>query len=188
MRTWLNRVGWVAIILPLAGCSVLPDAYPGATRTSRTSRRRQAGRCSVPTGADLPDTRNALKIPEMKGPELPRDPGSCLEHPPSIATSAVATASESSPTATTMAGRLAAEMAAADRASDLAMDDGRPWQTRLGVGYQLDSDTDFDGGTTVEFKSSTGFLIGLGYELSDHFEVGANFTFDKRDFDARACR
>ena len=46
----------------------------------------------VPTGADLPDTRNALKIPEMKGPELPPDPGSCLDHPPSIATSAVASA------------------------------------------------------------------------------------------------
>ena len=72
-----------------------------------------------------------------------------------------------------------------DRAPDLAMDDGRPWQTRLGVSYQFDSDTDFDGGTTAEFKSSTGFLIGLGYDLSDHFEVGANFTFDERDYDAR---
>ncbi len=46
------------------------------------------------------------------------------------------------------------------------------------------SDVDFDGGTTAEFNSSTGFLVGLGYDLSDHFEVGANFTFDERDFDA----
>ena len=71
------------------------------------------------------------------------------------------------------------------RAGSRHGDDGRPWQTRLGVGYQFDADTDFDGGTTAEFKSGTGFLIGLGYELSDHFEVGANFTFDERDLDAR---
>ena len=31
---------------------------------------------------NLPDTRNALKIPELKNPELPREPGTCLEHPP----------------------------------------------------------------------------------------------------------
>ena len=47
------------------------------------------------------------------------------------------------------------------------------------------SDIDFDGGTTAEFNSSTGFLVGIGYELSNHFEIGANFTYDERDYDAR---
>jgi opacity protein-like surface antigen len=185
VRTLLNRVGWFAIILPLAGCSVLPDAYSGCNQQQPYHAAKEMGPLQVPAGADQPDTRNALKIPETKGPELPRDPGSCLEHPPSIATSAVASASEGSPTATAVAETAAAEIPGDERAPDLAMDDGRPWQTRLGVSYQLDSDTDFDGGTTVDFKSSTGFLIGLGYDLSDRFEVGANFTFDKRDYDAR---
>ena len=36
----------------------------------------------APAGADLPDTRNALKIPDLEKPELPRESGSCLEHPP----------------------------------------------------------------------------------------------------------
>ena len=101
MRTLLNRVGWFAIILPLAGCSVLPDAYSGCNEEQPYHAAKDMGPLRVPAGADQPDTRNALKIPETKGPELPRDPGSCLEHPPSIATSAVATASRGSPTATT---------------------------------------------------------------------------------------
>ncbi len=181
MTISLKRVGWIALVLPLAGCSVLPDAYSGCNEVQTYEMAKQEEPLRVPAGADLPDTRNALKIPETKNPELPRDPGSCLEHPPSVATSAVASTGGELP-----ASAVVAETAAMDRAPDLAMeDDGRPWQTRLGVGYQFDADTDFDGGTTAEFKSGVGFLIGLGYELSDHFEVGANFTFDERDFDAR---
>jgi opacity protein-like surface antigen len=135
----------------------------------------------VPAGADLPDTRNALKIPDVKAPELPPDPGRCLEHPPSIATTAVASTGGETPAAAAVP-----ETSATDPAPRLSMqDDGRPWQTRFGAGYQLTSDADFDGGTTVEFDGSTGFLVGLGYELTDRFEVGANFTFDKRDYDAR---
>lgn len=181
MRTWLERAGWIAIVLPLAGCSVLPDAYTGCNEVQPYELARQQGPLRVPAGADLPDTRNALKIPEVKGPELPPDPDSCLEHPPAVATGAVATTGGDLPAATGPA-----ETAAVERAPDLAMDDdGRPWQTRLGVNYQLSSDTDFDGGTTADFDSSIGFLVGLGYELSDRFEVGANFTYDKRDYDAR---
>ena len=65
------------------------------------------------------------------------------------------------------------------------MDDGRPWQTRLGINYKPTTNTDFDGGSTVEFNSSTGFLVGIGYDLSKHFEVGANFSYDERDYEAR---
>jgi len=173
-------VGWIATILPLAGCSVLPDAYTGCGETQPYQLARQEEALRVPAGADLPDTRKSLKIPETKGPELPRDPGSCLEHPPTIAAGAVATTVGDSPAA---AGT--AESPAADLTSDLAMDDGSPWHTRLGLNHQLSSSTDFDGGTSAEFKSSTGFLVGLGYDLSDHLEVGANFTYDERDYDAR---
>ncbi len=52
-------------------------------KSSRTRLAKQEEPLRVPAGADLPDTRNALKIPELKSPELPAEPGSCLEHPPS---------------------------------------------------------------------------------------------------------
>ena len=68
------------------------------------------------------------------------------------------------------------------------MDDGRPWQTRLGINYMPTTNTDFDGGSTVEFNSSTGFLVGIGYDLSKHFEVGANFTYDERELRSEAGR
>jgi len=180
MRNGLIRLGCIAIVLPLAGCSVLPDAYTGCNDPKPYEAAVQKEPLRVPAGADLPDTRNALKIPEIKGPELPPDPGSCLDHPPSIATSAVASAGGETPAA---AG--AAEPAAKLRSQDLTMDDGRPWQTRLGINYMPTTNTGFDGGSTVEFNTSTGFLVGIGYELSQHFEVGANFTYDERDYEAR---
>jgi opacity protein-like surface antigen len=180
MRIRAMRFAFVAAAAALSGCGWLPDAYTGCEEAQVYQSAQDVGPLRVPTGADQPDTRNALKIPEMKAPELPRDPGTCLEHPPSMATSAVATTGGDSPVA---AG--AAETAVADSTPDLEMDDGRPWQTRLGLNYQLSSNTDFDGGTSAEFKSSTGFLVGLGYDLSDHLEVGANFTYDERDYDAR---
>lgn len=120
MRTWLKRVGWIAMVVPLAGCSVLPDAYTGCDEVQPYELARQAEPLRVPAGADLPDTRNALRIPELKGPEFPREPGSCLEHPPTIATGAAATAGADEPT------KGVAEKAAADRAPEPARDDGRP--------------------------------------------------------------
>jgi opacity protein-like surface antigen len=186
MRSWLKRVGWIAVIPSLAGCTVLPDAFTGCNEVQPYHSAEQEGTLRVPAGADLPDTRNALKIPEVKGPELPPDPGSCLEHPPSFAAGAATTAAGDTPVAAD-----AAEAPAIDGVQDLAMEPDlgtenvRPWTTRLGLNYQLTSDTDFDGGTTAEFKSSTGFLIGLGFALSDKLEVGANFTYDERDYDAR---
>ena len=64
------------------GCGGRPDAYTGCDEARPYQAAKDAGPLRVPAGADLPDTRNALKIPELKKPELPREPGSCLEHPP----------------------------------------------------------------------------------------------------------
>jgi len=180
VRNFLERAGWIAAVLPLAGCSVLPDAYTGCDEVRPYELAQQAEPLRVPAGAVLPDTRSALKIPELKSPALPAEPGGCLEHPPSITTGTPANASGDVPAPTGTEGT-----AVAYREPDLAMDDGSPWQTRLGVNYQFSNDADFDGGTTADFKSSTGFLVGLGFDLSDHFEVGANFTYDDRDYDAR---
>jgi opacity protein-like surface antigen len=167
------RMAWLAAALPLGGCGLLPDARTGCTEVQPFQAAIQMEPLRVPAGADLPDTRNALRIPEVAAPEMPRAPGTCLEHPPAIGTAV-------------LAGGAAAvvEPAGAGRPLELAMDDGSPWQGRLGVNYQPTKDVDFDGGTAVEFNSSTGFLVGLGYELSEHFEIGANFTYDERDYEA----
>jgi uncharacterized lipoprotein len=72
----------VAAAAFVSGCGLLPDAYTGCDEARPYQSAKDQGKLRVPAGADMPDTRNALKIPELKNPELPRDPGSCLEHPP----------------------------------------------------------------------------------------------------------
>ncbi len=43
----------------------------------------------IPAGLDSPDTRAALKIPELNEPEAPRGPkDGCLEDPPRVSTTA----------------------------------------------------------------------------------------------------
>jgi len=76
------RMAWIGAALPLAGCGWLPDAYSGCNDAQPYQTARELDPLRVPAGADLPDTKNALKIPELTTPELPRDPKSCLEHPP----------------------------------------------------------------------------------------------------------
>jgi uncharacterized lipoprotein len=76
------RIGWAMAALPLAGCGWLPDAYSGCNDLQTYQTAKQIEPLKVPSGSDMPDTRNALKIPDLKTPELPREPGSCLEHPP----------------------------------------------------------------------------------------------------------
>jgi uncharacterized lipoprotein len=79
MRFSLSAIAAAAF---LSGCGLLPDAYSGCEEVRPYQSAKDEGKLRVPAGADLPDTRNALKIPELKNPELPREPGSCLEHPP----------------------------------------------------------------------------------------------------------
>lgn len=171
MRNCLKRVGWIAIVLPVAGCAWLPDAYSGCDEAQPYQSSRQAEPLRVPAGGAQPDTRSALRIPEVTSPELPPEPGRCLDHPPAYSTNSLATASAAPP-------------AAAGGELDFGMDGDRQWETRLGVNYLTTASTDFDGGTTAEFDSSFGFMVGIGYDLSKHFEIGANFSYDKRDFDA----
>jgi opacity protein-like surface antigen len=175
----VTRWAWIAAALPLGGCGLLPDAYSGCDEARPYQSATQGAPLRVPQGSDMPDTRNALKIPELATPELPREPGSCLEHPPALGTGSPAGGSAAS----TPASAAGAAQAEARLQSDLAMDDTGPWQARVGANYQPTSDVDFDGGSTVEFNSSTAFLIGIGYELSNHFEIGANFTYDDRDYE-----
>lgn len=61
------------------GCNK-PEGYAGA---------EDLPPLRIPAGLDGPDTRGALRIPELNEPEAPRDrKGACLEDPPPITTSA----------------------------------------------------------------------------------------------------
>ena len=80
--TWTTRFLCLAAILPLAGCGLLPDAYSGCNEARPYQAAKEAEPLRVPAGADLPDTRNALKIPDVKTPEVPLEEGTCLDHPP----------------------------------------------------------------------------------------------------------
>jgi len=84
MRNGMYRF-WIvmAAMWPVAGCGLLPDAYSNCDEAQPYQAAEQTASLAVPAGADLPDTRNALKIPAVKTPEVPVEPGKCLEHPPS---------------------------------------------------------------------------------------------------------
>lgn len=168
------------ILLPACllatGCSLLPDAYTGCDKAQPYQSAQESPPLRVPDGALPPDTRNALLIPQVTAPELPLEKGRCLDLPPAYSTNSQASASGASPGG--------AVPAAAGGTLDAGMNEGREWETRLGVTYQLNANADFEGGTTAEFASSTGFMVGVGYDLSSHFEIGANFSFDKRNYDA----
>lgn len=174
------RIVWLAAALPIGGCGWLPDAYTGCEEARPYQSASQVEPLRVPAGADQPDTRNALRIPELNLPELPVEPGTCLEHPPSFGSGPLVSGAAVSPSS----AKPEAGSAEAGRPQDLAMDDGSPWLTRIGANYHPTTDVDFDGGTAVEFNSNTSFMVGLGYQLSEHFEVGANFTYEERDFEA----
>ncbi|MGH8251325.1 MAG: hypothetical protein ACREVI_11645 [Steroidobacteraceae bacterium] len=81
----MNRY-WIGIALaaavPVAGCGVLPDAYSGCDEIRPYQSARQQPPLKVPSGSELPDTRSALKIPEVNAPEVPVEPGHCIDHPP----------------------------------------------------------------------------------------------------------
>jgi uncharacterized lipoprotein len=72
----------LAAVLMLAGCGVLPDRETGCEKPEPYQSADEAPPLKVPAGADLPDTRNALKIPEVSAPERPPERGRCLDFPP----------------------------------------------------------------------------------------------------------
>jgi uncharacterized lipoprotein len=73
----------------LAGCS--SRMFTGGN-CNKTQAYADAGNLSplrIPVGLDAPDTRAALRIPELNEPEAPRAAGSpCLEEPPAFVTPA----------------------------------------------------------------------------------------------------
>jgi opacity protein-like surface antigen len=171
------------LLLPVCvfagACSLLSDADSGCDERQPYQSAQETAPLRVPDGALPPDTRNALPIPQVTASEYPQEKGRCLDHPPVYSANAQASASGASPSTAGVAAP-----ASDSGALDFGMNGGRAWETRLGVTYQLDASADFEGGTTAEFASSTGFMVGVGYDLTRHFEIGANFSFDQRSYDA----
>ncbi len=182
MRIQMKRAR-LLLLLPVCvfagACSLLPDANSGCDKAQPYQSAQGTAPLRVPDGAILPDTRNALPIPQVMATELPLEKGRCLDHPPVYSTNSQASAGAASPSA---AGVVVP--AAAGGAPDVGMNEGREWETRLGVIYQTRASADFEGGTAAEFASSTGFMVGVGYDLTNRFEIGANFSYDGRNYDA----
>ena len=65
-----------------------------------------------------------------------------------------------------------------------AMRAGR-WEARTGLAFQSSSSTDFKGGTTADVHSGLDFMVGVGYNFTDHLRVDGVFSYDKKDYDAK---
>jgi hypothetical protein len=82
MRGTLLALG-VGTLLLAGGCKSLSCANPDTY-----NKAAEVPPLKMPVGLDGPDTKQALKIPALNEPEVPRDPdGACLEDPPVMDTS-----------------------------------------------------------------------------------------------------
>jgi hypothetical protein len=86
MKHILGIAALVVLAAPLAGCHILHSATARACSSDTTGYAKATSipPVSVPPGVDAPDTKSALRIPELNEPAPPargpRDP--CLEEPP----------------------------------------------------------------------------------------------------------
>jgi uncharacterized lipoprotein len=69
----------VLLATSLGGCKVFRGT---CVRAEDYSGAQQMPPLKVPAGLESPDTRAALKIPELSEPEKPRAPQECLDSPP----------------------------------------------------------------------------------------------------------
>lgn len=81
----------VLMTFALGGCGLLPNRTPGCARPKPYESTEQRPPLQIPEGAAQPDTRSAMKIPELKSPPPPRDPTRCLDQPPPFGASRPAT-------------------------------------------------------------------------------------------------
>jgi hypothetical protein len=73
-----------ASLTVLPGCKRLFGS--GCSKPQIYAQAQSLPPLRIPVGLDGPDTRAALKIPELNEPEIPRAPDApCLEEPPAFA-------------------------------------------------------------------------------------------------------
>jgi uncharacterized lipoprotein len=75
---------WIAIAAGAlaSGCFLVPEKAGSCGRQESYHEAQEAPPLKAPAGAVLPDTRNALRIPEVMAPRMPIEPGRCLDQPP----------------------------------------------------------------------------------------------------------
>jgi uncharacterized lipoprotein len=84
-RSISRFLGFGLALLALSGCSWMHRNRVSSCReTTVVTEARNLPSLKVPPGLDVPDTRNAVKVPELNEPERPRDRHDpCLSQPPS---------------------------------------------------------------------------------------------------------
>ena len=58
------------------------------------------------------------------------------------------------------------------------------WEARVGASMGGSANVESKGGTTADIKSSTAFLLGAGYHLTQKLEVGGQISYDSKDYTA----
>jgi outer membrane protein assembly factor BamD len=61
------------------------------------------------------------------------------------------------------------------------------WEARAGLIFHNSSETDFEGGTTVEVDSGAGFVAGVNYNFNERLSAGASLSYDSKDYTAEAA-
>lgn len=70
------------LALSLAGCGLFKPTYESCEEAPGYAEAADLPGLQVPEGADRPDARNQLKIPDLTAPQKPAD-GRCIDAPPS---------------------------------------------------------------------------------------------------------
>lgn len=71
----------ILAVVWLAGCGLVSPAYDRCDKPASYVNSPEAPPLVTPEGVDAPDTRSALRIPELQTPEKPSD-GRCVDAPP----------------------------------------------------------------------------------------------------------
>ena len=81
------RIVAFAALLPLSGCHLM-RSISGSACNARQGymKERSVEPLKIPTGLDVPDTTNALRLPQLNepAPPPPRGKAPCLDAPPSF--------------------------------------------------------------------------------------------------------
>lgn len=77
----MRRLWLVLPLLALCGCKAMLPGVEDCAAPRPFDSAREVPPLRVPDGLDLPNTRNALRIPEVAAPERPPS-DRCLDYPP----------------------------------------------------------------------------------------------------------
>jgi uncharacterized lipoprotein len=76
----------LALAAALSGCGIFRGSSSDCRDSAVYAGAESVEPLKIPAGLQAPDTRNALKVPDLKVPEAPRPAGAkCLDAPPPYA-------------------------------------------------------------------------------------------------------